>query len=123
MPMCFVWLLKHWYNEKMMQMKWGKRLSEPFHVTNGIRPGISSGLDKWSIKPIFACCEVDLSFELNNIKAGSYVGEILLNHLMFADDTCVFCPSGRGLQTRCVSGLCRIPWNCFQLQQNSLHNI
>jgi len=40
----------------------------------------------------------DLSDELNNIKAGCYIGEVLLNHLMFADDTCVFFPSVRWLQ-------------------------
>ena len=39
-----------------------------------------------------------LSNELNNIKAGCYLGEVLLNHLMFADDICVFCPSVRWLQ-------------------------
>jgi len=38
-PMCFVLLLKHWYKEQMMQVKWGKQLSEPFHVTNGVRQG------------------------------------------------------------------------------------
>jgi len=27
----------------------------------------------------------DLSNELNNIKAGCYIGEVLLNHLTFAD--------------------------------------
>jgi len=41
----------------------------------------------------------DLSTELNNIKAGCYIGDVLLNHLMFADDICVFCPSVRGLQS------------------------
>jgi len=40
----------------------------------------------------------DLSNELNNIKAGCYIGEVLLNHLMFADDICVFCPSVRWLK-------------------------
>jgi len=40
----------------------------------------------------------DLSNELNNIKAGYSTGEVLLNHLMFADDICVFCPSVRLLQ-------------------------
>ena len=40
----------------------------------------------------------DLSNELNNIKAGCYIGEVLLNHLMFADDICVLCPSVRWLQ-------------------------
>ena len=40
----------------------------------------------------------DLSNELNNIKAGCYIGEVLENHLMFPDDICVFCPSARWLQ-------------------------
>jgi len=36
-PMCFVRLLKHWYEEQMMQIKWGKHFSEPFRVSNGVR--------------------------------------------------------------------------------------
>ena len=47
---------------------------------------------------LFAVYLDDLSNELNNVKAGCYVGEVLLNHLMFADDICVFCPSVRWLQ-------------------------
>jgi len=42
-----------------------------------------------------------LSNELNNIKAGKagcYIGEVLLNHLMFGDDICVFCPSVRSVE-------------------------
>jgi len=38
-PMCFVRLLKHWYKEQTLQIKWGKHLSEPFHVSNGVRQG------------------------------------------------------------------------------------
>ena len=38
-PMCFVRLLKHWYKEQTTQIKWGKHLSEPFRVTNGVRQG------------------------------------------------------------------------------------
>jgi len=33
--------------------------------------------------------------ELNKIKAGCYIGEVLLNHLMFADNIFVFCPGVR----------------------------
>jgi len=80
-------LLKHWYKEQTMQMKWGKHLSEPFHVTNGVR-------QRWVLSPyLFAAYLDDLCTELNNIKAGCYTDEVLLNHLMFADDVCVFCPS------------------------------
>ena len=39
---------------------------------------------------LFAVYLDDLSNELNNIQAGCYIGEVLLNHLMFADDICVF---------------------------------
>jgi len=35
--MCFVRLLKHWYEELTMQIKCGKHFSEPFHVSNGVR--------------------------------------------------------------------------------------
>jgi len=68
---------------------------------------------------LFAVYLDDLSNELNSIKAGCYVGEVLLNHLMFADDICVFCPSVRWLQRiQDVPGVCRIAWDYFQLQQN-----
>ena len=85
-------LLKHWYKEQKMQIKWGKHFTEPFHVSNGVRQG--GVLSTW----LFAVYLDDLSNELNNIKAGCYIGEVLLNHLMFADDICVFCPSARWLQ-------------------------
>jgi len=36
--------------------------------------------------------------ELNNNKAECYIGDVLLNHFMFADDICVYCLSVRWLQ-------------------------
>ena len=70
-----------------LQIKWGKHFSELFRVSNGVRQG---GV----LSPcLFAVYLDDLSNELNTIKAGCYIGEVLLNHLMFADDICVFCPS------------------------------
>jgi len=38
-PICFMRQLTYWYVEQTMKIKWGKHLSEPFHVTNGIRQG------------------------------------------------------------------------------------
>jgi len=91
-PMSFVRLLKHWYKEQKMQIKWGKQFSEAFHVSNGVRQG---GV----LSPyLFAVYLDDLSTEINNIKAGCYIGEVLLNHLIFADNICVLCPSVRLLQ-------------------------
>jgi len=75
-----------------MQIKWGKHLSEPFHVSNGVRQG---GI----LSPYWFAVYLDHSSnELNSIKAGCYIGEVLLYHLMFSDDICVFCPSVRWLQ-------------------------
>ena len=91
-PMCFVRLPKHWYKEQMMPIKWGKHFSEPFHVSNGVGQGVV--LSQY----LFAVYLDDLYNELNNIKAGCYIGEVLLNYLMLADDICVFCPSVRWLQ-------------------------
>ena len=47
---------------------------------------------------LFAVYLDDLSNELNNIKAGCCISEVLLNQFIFADDFCVFCPSVRWLQ-------------------------
>jgi len=71
---------------------WGKHFSEPIHVTNGVGQRV--------VLSPYLCADYlyDLSNELNNIKAGCYIGEVLLYHLMFADDICVFCPSVRWLQ-------------------------
>ena len=71
---------------------WGKHLSEPFHVTNGVWQG-------GELSPYLCAVYLDdLSYELSEIKTGCYIGEVLLNHLMFADDICAFCPSVRWLQ-------------------------
>jgi len=77
-PMCFVRPLKHWYNEQIMQLKWGKHLSDPFHVSDGVnRQG-------WVLSLyLFAVYLDDLSNELHNMKAWCYIGEVLLNHLIF----------------------------------------
>ena len=86
-----------------MQIKWGKHFSEPFHVSSGVRQGgvLSTYL--------FAVYLDDLSNELNNIKAGCYIGEVLLNHLIFADDICVFYPSVRWLQR--ILDVCQLAQN------------
>jgi len=88
-------------------------------VSNGVRQrGVLSPY-------LFAVYLDDLSNELNNSNAGCYIGEVLLNHLMFADDICVFCPSVRWLQR--ILYVCQayaeshgIIFNC---PQNCLHDV
>jgi len=58
------------------------------------------GLEMGVLSPYLCAVYLDdLSTELNNIKAGCYIGEVLLNHLIYADDICVFFPSVRGLHS------------------------
>ena len=68
-----------------------QHFSDSFHVSNGVRQGEY-------LVHLFAVYLDDLSKEIHNIKAGCYIGEVLLNHLIFADDICVFCSSVRCLQ-------------------------
>ena len=59
-------------------------LSEPLRVTKQVRK-------VRVLSPYLFAVYFDYLFlELNNIKAGCYMVEILLNDLMFADDICVF---------------------------------
>ena len=75
-----------------MQIRWGRCYSSLFSVTNGVRQGSI-------LSPYFFAVYIDdLSKELNKIKVGCFVGKSFVNHLLFADDLCCFCPSIHGLQ-------------------------
>ena len=75
-----------------MKVRWGNVSSSPFTVSNDVRQG---GI----LSPyLFSLYMDDLSRKLNSVQSGCFVGSSLLNHLMFADDLCVFSPSVNGLQ-------------------------
>ena len=75
-----------------MCIKWDNCFSERFFESNGVRQG---GL----LSPyLFAVYLDDLSLLLNKASPGCYVGNFLVNHLIFADDICCFCPSIKGLR-------------------------
>jgi len=60
------------------------KFSELLHVTNQVRQGgVFSSY-------FFSVYLDDLSLEVTNITGECYIGEIVLNHLVFADDICVF---------------------------------
>ena len=91
-PMCFIRLLQFWYSKQTMFVKWGGLFSEPFNVSTGVRQG---GV----LSPyLFALYIDELSHSLNRVKAGCYIGNSSLNHILFADDLCCFCPSLDGLR-------------------------
>ena len=92
MPTCFVRILYYWYSKQNMKVKWGNCLSSPFSESNGIRQG---GV----LSPyLFAFYIDDLSVKLNCVKAGCFLDNSRLNHIIYADDLCCFSPSLDGLQ-------------------------
>jgi hypothetical protein len=40
-----------------------------------------------------------ISVKLNNCRIGCKINDVIVNHLFYADDLCIFCPSSFGLQT------------------------
>jgi len=58
------------------------------------------GLDKGMVESIPVCCIFRWFIHwTKQHKAGCYIGKVSLNHLMYADDICVFGPSVCGLQS------------------------
>ena len=66
-------------------------MSTGFNVSNGVRQG---GI----LSPYLFCINVDeLSKMLNNVHVGCFVGTMLVNHVMYADDLVMLSPSVAGL--------------------------
>ena len=75
-----------------MRVRWGSQLSQSFGVSNGVRQG---GI----LSPYLFAVYIDqLSKDLNRVPAGCYIGNTLVNHIIYADDICCFSPSVAGLQ-------------------------
>ena len=75
-----------------MRVRWGSQLSQSFGVSNGVRQG---GI----LSPYLFAVYIDqLSKDLNHVPAGCYIGNTLVNHIIYADDICCFSPSVAGLQ-------------------------
>ena len=90
-PGYIIRILTFWYEHQTMSVQWGNLLSESFHVSNGVRQGgiLSSYLFNVYID--------DLSTRLNGLSIGCKLGDLLINHLMYADDLVLISPSTRGL--------------------------
>jgi len=89
-----------WYTNQTMTIKWSNCLSNSCHVSNGV-------CQRSVLSPyLFAIYTDDLSYKLNKINVGCFVGNQKLNHIMYADDLCCFCPRLSGLKkllTVCLS--------------------
>ena len=92
MPDFIVRLLMYWYTHQCFYVRWGASISEAFYSSNGVRQG---GV----LSPhLFNVYVDDLSQDLILSKAGCFINNVCVNHLMYADDTVLLAPSARGLQ-------------------------
>ena len=91
-PGYLVRILSYWYSNQKMSIRWGSIMSEAFNVSNGVRQG---GI----LSPyLFNIYMDDLSYKLKKKYAGCKIANMIINHLFYADDLVLMCPSQRGLQ-------------------------
>ena len=84
-------IIVFWYENQTMRVLWGNLLSNSFQVSNGVRQG---GI----LSPyLFNVYMDDLSNRLNKLKIRCSLGDLFINHLMYADDLVLISPSTRGL--------------------------
>ena len=92
-PMYIVRVLSVWYSTQQLNVQWGRCHSETFGVSNGVRQG---GI----LSPKLFNIYIDtLSSELSQKQIGCCLGNMMFNHLIYADDMLLLCPSAKGLQT------------------------
>ena len=103
-------LIAFWYTTQRVMIRWGKGVSDPFKVRNGIKQG---GL----LSPfLFNLYINELSVNLNHSGVGCVAGKTLINHLSYADDMVLVAPSKRALQM--LLNLCSI----FAFAHDVLYN-
>ena len=83
-----------WYCNQSICVRWDTLLSNVFNVKNGVRQGgiLSPNLFNEYID--------DLNVLLSKLPVGSCAGDLVFNHLIYADDILLPAPSVKGMQRR-----------------------
>jgi len=68
--------------KQSLYVKWGTNFSSPFTTANGVRQG------RVLSPHLFAVSLDELPDQLGSARVGCTVGDMVVNHLMFADDMC-----------------------------------
>ena len=85
-------ILYYWYRTQKFTVRLCCSFSELFTVSNGVKQG---GI----LSPhLFNVYMDDLTVNLNNLQIGCLDGGTIMNHMMHADDLCVFPPCVAGLR-------------------------
>ena len=77
---------------QLVYIKWGTAVSQYFRISNGVRQG------RILFSKLFTLYRNGLSGALSHCKAGCYINEQCMNHIMYADDICVIAPTAIALQ-------------------------
>jgi hypothetical protein len=91
-PLYLVKILVVWYTSQDMKVRWGRCVSEPFNVSNGIKQG--GVLSPW----LFNLYMDKLSIELSKLNIGARLAGRIMNHLGYADDLCIMSLTSCGMQ-------------------------
>ena len=84
-------VLKYWYSNQSLFVKWNGCVSDPFGSTNGVKQGgmISPYLFNFYVN--------NLSVRLNSLNIGCYLDR-KINNILYADDLILISPTRNGLQ-------------------------
>ena len=91
-PVYLVRIIVYWFCMLTFRVRWGSTVCDYFSCSNGVPQGsILSPL-------LFNVYVSDLSDKLNAANAGCFIGNSAVNHLFYADDLCLICPSAKAVQ-------------------------
>ena len=91
-PDVYVNVIKHWYSNQIVKVRYGNKFSEDWKVCNGVRQGgVLSGL----LFNIYIDTMLD---KISNAKVGCELGPIKSNIIAYADDVVLLAPSPTSLQ-------------------------